>query len=315
MINIALIIGRMINYERQLALLNSFRESITNKRLPFNINLFQEIVDKKQYRYAIVAFPPEGSFTQFPNLDFVLSLNAGVEPILSQLQNFSSIQMARLVNPKAVERIAQYATWACLDYIRYGSRWREQQKYSSWDRNQPLFRETDKVAVLGVGQVGSAVLQQLDNLGFPVCGFARTEKPNMPYSVYTNLKDCITQANVIVNTLPLTNSTKYLIDYNFLNSMPKGSCLINVGRGHHINEKELLESLNESQLESAYLDVFQQEPLPTDHPFWSHPKVTVTPHVSGAFNIFDNIEPALEQCRKFYNCDEIDYPVKPHLGY
>ena len=170
----------------------------------------------------------------------------------------------------------------------------------------PLIVKDKSVSILGLGLIGMEIAQILQNFGFTVFGWSRTVKPQLNFKNYSGINGLITvvsKADYVISVLPETNETKNLLSSSILRKFKPGSVLINVGRGSVINEEGLIKVLSEGILGGATLDVFQQEPLPKEHPFWTHPKIVITPHVSG-WNVEDAIE-TMRLVEEIYKADPL----------
>ena len=220
---------------------------------------------------ALVANPGAGSLRGLPALRLIQSLWAGVDRLLADASVPTDVPLARMVDPAINEAMAQTALWAVLGLQRGFFDYAVQQRERVW--RQHALRRADEitVAVLGLGQTGRAVAQRLVQHGCRVLGWSRGAGP---------LAQVLAQANVVVNLLPLTPDTRGLFNAATFAQMPRGASLVNLARGAHIVEADLLAALASGQLTHAVLDVFATDPLPAAHPFWSHPLVTVLPHVA-----------------------------------
>ena len=231
--------------------------------------------------YVIYA-PNSGllDFTPFVRLKAVLSLWAGVEDVVGNPT--LKVPLARMVDPGLTEGMVEWVTGHVLRYHLGIDRTLRSQT-GSWDRYIPPLARERRVGVLGLGALGMAVAGSLSALNFDVCGWSRRPKSHSHITCLSGddgLRDILARSEIIVLLLPSTPATECLIDRRRLSLVPKGACLINPGRGQLIDDAALLESLDSGDLSHATLDVFREEPLPPDHPFWSHSKVTVTPHIA-----------------------------------
>ena len=143
-----------------------------------------------------------------------------------------------------------------------------------------------KVGVMGVGALGGDVLDKLNYMGFPVFGFGFTEKNDFPYPYFSKdqLQEFLNEINVLVCLLPLTPDTKGILDLGFFKKCQPGTYLINVARGKHLVEEDLIPALEQGFLSGALLDVYRQEPLPDTHPFWEEEQIQITPHIASVTN-------------------------------
>ncbi len=232
---------------------------------------------------AIVANPPAGALAGLPRLRLVQSLWAGVEKLLADASIPPEVPLARMVDPAMNQAMAETALWAVLalqrDCFDYAARQREAQWAPGGQRAAREF----PVSVLGLGQMGRTVALRLARNGYPVTGWSA--RPATLEGVRTlagdaALAQALGDAQVLVNLLPLTPATRGLIDARLLAALPRGASVVNLARGAHLVEADLLAALASGHVRHAVLDVFATEPLPRAHPFWTHPQVTVLPHVA-----------------------------------
>ncbi len=232
---------------------------------------------------AIVANPAVGALAGLPRLRLIQSLWAGVETLLADPTLPADVPLARMVDPAIPEAMAETALWAvlslqlrCFDYAR-------QQRDARWAPHRQRSAGEVGVAVLGLGEMGRAVALRLARNGYRASGWS-TSPTSIP-GVRTLAGDAalpaaLADAQVLVNLLPLTPATRGLIDACLLALLPRGASVVNLARGAHLVEADLLAALASGHIRHAVLDVFAIEPLPAAHPFWSHPQVTVLPHVA-----------------------------------
>jgi glyoxylate/hydroxypyruvate reductase A len=154
-----------------------------------------------------------------------------------------------------------------------------------WDPVPPPLARDRTVAVLGLGELGAACASALSALGFTVLGWSRRERriPDVAWhGGEDGLRDVLGRAEIVVLLVPLTRSTRDMLDARRIGWMRSGAVLLNPGRGALVVDEALLDALDTGRLAHATLDTFRAEPLPGDHPFWAHPRVTVTPHIASA---------------------------------
>ena len=222
---------------------------------------------------AIVASPPPGSLQGLPQLKLIQSLWAGVDRLLTDPTLPQGVPLARMVDPAMNAAMAETALWAVLALHRGYFRYARQQREGRW---QPLpQRRADEVPVLvlGQGQMGRTAAARLTQQGYPVTGWRRDGQALAPL---------LAQARIVVNLLPLTPETRGLLDASFFAGLPPGAGLVNLARGAHLVDSDLLAALASGQVGHAVLDVFHTEPLPSEHVYWQHPQVTVLPHAAAA---------------------------------
>ncbi|MBP6778084.1 MAG: glyoxylate/hydroxypyruvate reductase A [Piscinibacter sp.] len=232
---------------------------------------------------AIVANPAPGALAGLPRLRLIQSLWAGVEKILADPTVPRSVPLARMVDPAMNEAMAETALWAVLSLHRGAFVYARQQRERQWRQHGQRAAGEIGVTVLGLGEMGRTAAQRLARNGYRVTGFS--SGPATLPGVRTlcgdaALAQALADAEVLVNLLPLTPATRGLIDARLLAKLPRGAALVNLARGAHVVEADLLDALASGQVGHAVLDVFAEEPLPPVHPFWAHERVTVLPHVA-----------------------------------
>jgi glyoxylate/hydroxypyruvate reductase len=219
---------------------------------------------------------PLQDFTPFTRTKAVLSLWAGVERIVG---NPTLTQpLCRMVDPGLTEGMVEWVVGHTLRH-HLGMDKHIVNRDQVWDpRCPPLARERP-VGMLGMGELGQACASALRALNFPVLGWSRTAKPGS-HSGEAGLAEVLREAQILVTLLPKTPETENLLNAERLALLPRGAVILNPGRGALIDDEALIAALNSGQIGHATLDVFRTEPLPNDHPYWAHPRVTVTPHIA-----------------------------------
>ncbi|CAM5786526.1 2-hydroxyacid dehydrogenase [Rhizobacter fulvus] len=228
-------------------------------------------VSPDQIDVALVANPPVGSLRGLPNLRLIQSLWAGVDRLLDDASVPADVPLARMVDPAMNETMAQTALWAVASLQRGFFDYAAQQRAGVWRQHGLRRADEFAVAVLGTGQMGRAAARRLTEQGHPVDVWSRDAGP---------LEAVLAQADAVVNLLPLTPATRGLFDARTFAQMRRGASFVNLARGAHVVEGDLLAALASGHLRHAVLDVFATEPLPAGHPFWSHRSITVLPHVA-----------------------------------
>ena len=233
---------------------------------------------------ALVANTPPGSLRDLPELRLIQSLWAGVDRLLGDASVPADVPLARMVDPAMSATMAQTALWAVASLQRDFFDYAAQQRAGVWQPRALRRADETTVVVLGLGQMGRTVAQCLARHGYRVLGWNRTATPNIgsveAHSGEAALLPLLARSRIVVNLLPLTAETRGLFDARAFAQMPRGASLVNLARGAHVVEADLLAALACGHLQHAVLDVFATEPLPAAHPFWSHPAITVLPHVA-----------------------------------
>jgi len=248
--------------------------------IPFR--LWPDIGDPAAVRYLAAWQPPEDPARTLPNLEVIFSVGAGIDQFdLSRVP--PHIAVVRMIEPGIVEGMVEYVTHAVLRYLRRFDEYEALQRERRWQVLDPHPRDTFTVGVLGLGVLGAHVAQTVARFGMPVRGYSRSAKQVEGITTFAGearFDAFLDGVKVLVNLLPHTPDTANVLNTRTFSKLARGAYLINVARGAHLVEADLLDALASGQLAAATLDVFQEEPLPPDHPFWQEPRITVTPHMS-----------------------------------
>lgn len=233
-------------------------------------------------RLALAWHPPDDAFAHYPDLRAVCSIGAGVDNIVRCPSLRPGIDVVRVVDPAQAQMMSGFVAWHAIGHQRRFATYLDQQREGIWQRLSQRPAQDVPVGILGYGEIGQKVAADLATFGFPVMVWSRTAKPVPPsisgFDGPSGLAAMLRKTEVLVNLLPLTNETRRILNAKLFNRMRRGGYLIQVGRGEHLVEADLLVALANGQLAGAALDVFGIEPLPATHPFWRHPKIVVTPH-------------------------------------
>ena len=248
------------------------------------VRIFPFLGDVTEIDFAVVWQPPLGLLASLPNVKAVMSIGAGVDHILKDPDYPRAVPLVRMVDTGLTAGMVEYITMATLMCSRQMYSVFLNQSGQVWDEIEAPLAKNVKVGFLGLGEIGLAAAEMLQRLGYKVMGWTRTEKNLSGITTYAGregLERMLGWTDILVNVLPLTPDTQGILGAGTFNRMPKGSCLINVGRGQHCKEADLIKALDNDRLACAILDVFQEEPLPVNNPLWTHEKVIVTPHIGG----------------------------------
>jgi glyoxylate/hydroxypyruvate reductase len=236
-----------------------------------------------EIRYALAWRPAPGSLARLPNLKAILVLGAGVDSVLCDASLPGDVPVVRLVDAGLAGPMAEYALYAVLHFQRRMTDYYRQQAIAIWQPRDELLARQWPVGVMGLGVIGTTVAQRIAAQGYPVAGWSRSGKSVEGVEVFgdaAGFEPFLARTRVLVNVLPLTPQTRGILNARTFAAMPGASYIVNMGRGGHLVDADLLAALDSGQIAGAMLDVFEQEPLPASHPFWRHPKVIVTPHVA-----------------------------------
>ncbi len=233
-------------------------------------------------RMAVAWRPVADAFDHYPNLEVVCSIAAGADSIIMCPSLRDDIEVVRVIEPAQAEMMSGFVLWHVIWHQRRFATYFANQQAKHWQRLGPRTAQEVPVGILGYGAIGGRVARDLATLGFPVKVWSRSPKPTaegiVGFHGADGLKAMLGETEVLVNLLPLTSETRGILNADLFNTMPRGGYLVQVGRGEHLVEADLLAALESGQLSGASLDVFLAEPLSPTHVFWSHPGIVLTPH-------------------------------------
>lgn len=263
---------------------SKWKESLARHMPSLDIQVYPEITRPGDVEVVLLWQHPRGILAKFPNLKLICSMGAGVDHILSDSELNPNIPICRVVDKGLTNPMTNYVLMGILTYQRQLLRYQKDKVLKVWDMSTPELDIT--VGVLGVGALGGDVIKKLQVLEIPVCGYGNSprEDASFPYFCGEQLPHFLARVNVIVCMLPLTEKTMGFLNIDFFKKCQRESYLINVARGSHLVEQDLLEAIRQGYISGAMLDVFSKEPLPTEHPFWNTPEITITPHIASVTN-------------------------------
>ncbi len=232
--------------------------------------------------YAIVWAPPQAFFDQQPQLRAAFNIGAGVDALL-RLKISPATQLVRLDDAGMAVQMAEYVCHALIRHYRECAAYDKHQQAGVWNQRDIAPRSRMPVGIMGLGVLGERVARTVAQFDFPVNGWSRSPKsiPGVQcFSGQDGFNAFLAASRVLVSLLPATPETQGLINRDTLSRLMPGAYLINVARGAQLVEDDLLALLDSGHMAGAALDVFRTEPLPTGHPFWTHPQITITPHTA-----------------------------------
>ncbi len=250
-------------------------------QLPF-MRWGHDAVDPAQVRYLAAWNAPADFIAQFPNLEVLFSVGAGIDQLpLSALP--PQVRVVRMVEQGIITGMAEYVAMSCLALHRDLPFFVNEQRAERWTYRHTRFASETRVGIMGLGELGKAALQILKPLGFTLSGWSRSAHAIDGVSCFAGkagFDAFLAQADLFVCLLPLTAETRGILCRETFGKMPQGSAVINAGRGGHLIAQDLIDALEAGQLRAAMLDVTDPEPLPQGHAFYTHPAVFLTPHVA-----------------------------------
>ncbi len=269
--------------------------------------------------YAIVWKPPAELFSQQPKLKAVVNYGAGVDAILAMDVVPAHIPIVRLEDAGMAQQMAQYALYGVIHHQRRMQIYRDQQTRAHWQQHEDRGHiPNPTVGVMGLGEMGGHVATKIAEFGYTVVGWSRSPKPMERLETYAGdaeLPVFLQRCDVLICLLPLTPATRGILNKTTLAYLRRNSFLISAGRGAHLVDADVLAALDSGQLAGALLDVFHEEPLAKDSPYWSHPKVIVTPHVSATTPLQNACEQIVAKIEAMERGEAISGIVEPAKAY
>lgn len=234
---------------------------------------------------AVVCWsPPPGLLARMPRLRLVQSVGAGTDHITRDA-TLPDVPVCRIIDPEMAAGMNAYVAWAVVHGQRHMGRYLDHQRLSTWKEAPIVPPGRHRVGIAGLGVLGTAAAHALAAIGYSLRGWSRSPKDGLPAGMTAfhgeaARAEFLAGCDTLVCLLPLTEDTRGLLNAELFAQLPRGARLVNVGRGAHLVQDDLLAALDSGQLASAVLDAFVEEPLPPGHPFWQHPAITVTPHIA-----------------------------------
>lgn len=287
---------------RQDGKIESWKAVLGRLAPEINFYSYQEDHPREEIEVAMAWKHPTGIFKEYPSLQYVASFGAGVDFLLEDPEFPPGIPITRVVDPVLASDMSEFVIGAILSHLKNLYQYKTDQLNSVW-KPLPYKRITDvKVGIMGLGELGTALSKDLISLGFRVLGWSRTSKNMNGITSFAGpgeQSQFLGQSDILVCLLPLTNETRGILNRSLFEQLPKGAYVINVARGGHLVDHDLIDMLNTEHLSGACLDVFHEEPLDKKHPFWNHPKIFMTPHIASVSDVNAVAPQLLENYRRF----------------
>jgi len=267
--------------------------------------------------YAVVWAPPQQFMDEQQGIQALFNIGAGVDALLQRRLPPGAL-VVRLDDAGMAVQMAEYVCHAVIRHFREFDQYEASMRAGQWAYRKPRLRQDLPVGVMGLGVLGERVAKALAQFEFPVNGWSRSPKVIdgiRAFSGQDGFNDFLAASRVLVNLLPLTPETQDILRRDTLARLQPGGYLINVARGAHLVEDDLLALLDSGHLAGATLDVFRTEPLPVGHPFWSHPRITLTPHTSARTLLGESIAQIVGKIAALERGEAIAGVVDPVRGY
>jgi glyoxylate/hydroxypyruvate reductase len=292
--------------------------ALKEQRPDLNVQLHPDVKNKNEIEFVLAWGHPIGSFKEYPNLKVISSMGAGVDHILRDPELPKSVTITKLEDPHLTRDMGIFVVALVLNHLTNLTAYKLNEQQQLWNRTGYLTTDNVTVGVMGVGALGAHVAAQLVKLGFSVNGWSRTSKDISQVQMFTGEKGMepfLASSDILICLLPLTSETENILNKDTFEKLPENAFVINVARGHHLVDADLIEMIDNGHLSGASLDVFREEPLPAEHPFWNHPKINVTPHTASVTDPASAVLQVLENYDLLQNRKPLKNIVSPELGY
>ncbi|MGE6741839.1 2-hydroxyacid dehydrogenase [Allorhizobium pseudoryzae] len=279
--------------------LNFLKNAFETSGLNVHLSLYPE--DGFDAADVAVAWnPPHGLLATMPNLRLIHSIAAGLDNIFAD-PHLPRVPVCRVVDSQHALGMAEYAIWSVLLFHRMMDLHLQNAALRLWERPEQIAARDYTVGILGFGAIGRTVGRRLHALDYNVRAWARSPKQEAGIASFhgdDQLPDFLSGCDALICLLPLTDATRGILNADLFASLPRGAAVINMGRGEHLMEADLLAAIESGHLRGAVLDVFLQEPLPEDSPLWSHPKIFKTPHIASMPSVHEVVAQIFENATR-----------------
>lgn len=295
----------------------TWRQALESALPGLEIRVWPDIGDPADIDYALIWAAPDRMLHDLPNLRIAFSLGAGVDHLLDGSVP-AHVPIVRMVDGALSEGMVEYVLYHVLRHHRGMQEYEARQARREWASHQQLRPGERRIGILGLGELGGRCAGTLARLDFDVAGYSRSRRDIAGVECFAGEAEYpgfVTRSEFLVCLLPLTDSTRGILNADLFERMPAGGVLIHPGRGAHLAEADLLAALDGGQLRHAVLDVFAEEPLPPEHPFWSHPRVTVTPHIASLTNPRTGAERVAAGIRRDLAGERPEHVIDRERGY
>jgi len=297
---------------------NPWEKLLKEKIINTPIEIYPNVKDKLAITFVICWKPKKNTFAQFPNIKVIQSVGASIDHITNSQQLTENVIVTRIVDEQLSNDMWEYLLTGVLTQLKNTLTYSKQQTLKVWKQHDYKSIKNTTVSILGLGKIGSLVAEKFASIGFNVRGWSYSKKEIPSVKSFVGKEELnffLEETDFLINLLPLTKETEGILNLKTLKNLPKETFLINVGRGEHLVENDLIKLLDNSQLSGALLDVFSEEPLPENHPFWKHPKIQVTPHVASLTNVESAINQIVENFERYTNNKALKNIVSLNKGY
>lgn len=295
-----------------------WKEALLRADSNLDIKIWPEVERKENVHFIVAWGQPDHVLDSYPNLKAITSLGAGVDHILRDQALPNDVPICRVVSSSLIRQMKEYVLSAILNYQRNFFRYASQRHDKKWKQHPNKSPDAFNIGIMGLGELGKPTARLLSELGYQVRGWSRTGKKIPGVETFAGASDFSAFLNgttLLVCMLPLTGETSGILDLDTFKALKHPAYLINVARGEHLVEEDLIYALDKGWLEGALLDVFSEEPLPSDHPFWNRKNIMITPHVCSLTPPDEVAEQIVENYKRALSGMELENKVDRGKGY
>jgi glyoxylate/hydroxypyruvate reductase A len=294
-----------------------WRRTLMSKNESLDIQIYPDIDRPEDVEFAISWKHPEGLYNDFPNLKVIASMGAGVNHILKDKDLPEQVRVTRIVDVQLTEDMSQFVLLNCLAVSRNLFTHLQDQSVKLWNTKPYQIPKHTSVGIMGYGVLGQEAGKVLKKNGFEVIGYANSSKIVEGIRVYGEKEqdEFLNNTQILVCLLPVTELTTGILNLDLFRKLKNKAYLINVARGEHLNEDDLLKAIDQDIITGASLDVFREEPLPSSHPFWEHPQIQITPHIASMTDPESVANQLLDNYKRMKNGKALLNEVNTAKGY
>lgn len=291
--------------------------TLKERNKDLDIQVYPDVERPEDIEFAISWKHPEGIYQNYPNLKVIASMGAGVNHILKDDNLPQGVKVTRIVDEQLTKDMSHFVLLQCLAVSRNLFQHLQDQDTKTWKVMTYQTPQQTNVGIMGYGVLGQAAGKVLKANGFNVIGYASTSRTVEGIKVYgaDEQEEFLNKTQILVCLLPVTSETKGVLNLDLFKKLKKNAYLVNVARGEHVVEADLIKAIDQDIITGASLDVFQEEPLPESHPFWNHKDIQITPHIASMTDPDSVANQLLENYRRMQEGESLLNEVDVDKGY
>lgn len=298
--------------------MTGWKQSLLNEDSNLEIEIWPDVKHKEKVQFAVSWNQPEHVLDQYPNLKAVSSLGAGVDHLLKDASLPKDVTLCRVVSGSLIQQMNEYILGAVISIQRNFVRYLRQKDEARWQPHNHSLSEDIRIGIMGLGELGQPISRRLSDQQYHVSGWSRTPKEIENVNCFSGrdeLPEFLSELKILVCLLPLTSETEGILDLDLFKQFREPGWIINVARGQHLVDEDLIYALDKNLLQGAWLDVFDDEPLPDRHPFWSRKNIIITPHVASITQPGEVAPQIVDNYKRTLSGMELKHAVDREKGY